>query len=178
MTGRSLALLAYAGLGLVSTARAEDDDNTYAVEGASTTVTRGRGTIASGGKLSRLLTRRPGDQVAHHGVVASASSEVVMAPQMSMDAFRKELDELILEMLVDERFIRPEETEATRSKLATQFVADRPLAELGWDSMQLPALLVRAEDRWAIDASDLSVFDLFTVGDLVEALYDRVTAVR
>jgi acyl carrier protein len=97
---------------------------------------------------------------------------------VSEPALIEELKELILEMLSDERVITREQLPEARARLDAQLLPETPLAELGWDSMQFPALLVRAEDRWGIDTSEVSVFDVFTVQDLVRALSVRIEARR
>ena len=88
----------------------------------------------------------------------------------------EDLRAVILQMLIDERVIEADAVDAMRDRLETEFVSETPLPELGWDSIQFAALLVRAEDRYGLDTSDLSVFDIFTVGDLVTAIEDRIGA--
>ena len=45
-----------------------------------------------------------------------------------------------------------------------------PLSSLGWDSVRMTWLLVRLEEHFDIDTSTISMFDLFTVGDLLDEL--------
>lgn len=92
------------------------------------------------------------------------------------EALITELRGLILEMLIAERVLSPDKADEMRLKLEKDFVPDGPLAALGWDSIQFPALLVRIEDHYGIDTSDLSVFEIFTVGDLVREIQARIDA--
>lgn len=63
-----------------------------------------------------------------------------------------------------------EELDKLRTHLEAGLSPESPLSTLGWDSMQMTWLLVRLEERFDIDTSSLSMFDLFTVGDLLEEL--------
>jgi acyl carrier protein len=47
---------------------------------------------------------------------------------------------------------------------------DSPLSEFGWDSVQMTWILIRLEERYDIDTSTVSMFNLFTVGDLMSEL--------
>ena len=96
----------------------------------------------------------------------------------SVETLLAELRDMIADMMVEERMILPEQRDSSRGELDKHFILERPIAELGWDSIQFPALLVRAEHRYGIDTSEVSVFDVFTVGDLVEELYALVEARR
>jgi acyl carrier protein len=59
---------------------------------------------------------------------------------------------------------------ALRESVETHLHADAPMAQLGWDSVQMTWLLVRLEERYDIDTSTLSMFEMFTVGDLLRSL--------
>jgi len=96
-----------------------------------------------------------------------------MKPE-SRDALVGDLVDLAVEMLLSERVISHEQVEETRLQLAEQFVPDTALSELGWDSMQFASLLVHAEDRYGIVLGGLSMFDLFTVGDVVNEVWARI----
>jgi acyl carrier protein len=63
----------------------------------------------------------------------------------------------------------PESAEL-RARVEASLTVDAPLAQLGWDSLRMTWVLVRLEERLNIDTSSLSLFDLFTVGDLLEEL--------
>ena len=63
---------------------------------------------------------------------------------------------------------------AMRSSLSASVTLDTPLQELGFDSMQMTWVLVRLEERLEIDTSSVSLFNLFTVGDLVRSLQPLV----
>lgn len=66
------------------------------------------------------------------------------------------------------------ELQAMRASLSASVTLDTPLQELGFDSMQMTWVLVRLEERLDIDTSSVSLFNLFTVGDLVRALQPLV----
>jgi acyl carrier protein len=64
--------------------------------------------------------------------------------------------------------------DAWRARLDRELVPDAPLAHLGWDSLRMTWLLVRLEETLQVDASTLSLYDLFTVGDLLDQLLELV----
>jgi acyl carrier protein len=64
---------------------------------------------------------------------------------------------------------------ATRARMDSTLTVDAPLADLGFDSLKMTWILVRLEERLLIDTSCLSLFDLFTVGDLLRELEGLVT---
>jgi acyl carrier protein len=64
--------------------------------------------------------------------------------------------------------------DALRAQIHERLTLDAPLSELGWDSARMTWLLVRLEERLNIDASDISLYELFTVGDLLERLRQRL----
>jgi acyl carrier protein len=96
----------------------------------------------------------------------------------SRDALFADLIELVVEMLVSERVISNEQVAETRQQLKGQFVPDAALSELGWDSMQFASLLVHAEDRYGIVLGGLSMFDLFTIDDVVNEIWARVSQTK
>ena len=63
-----------------------------------------------------------------------------------------------------------EDQAAVRARVEASLTVDAPLAQLGWDSLKMTWVLVRLEERLGIDTSSLSMFDLFTVGDLLREL--------
>jgi acyl carrier protein len=65
---------------------------------------------------------------------------------------------------------------ALRTKVDGAVTVDSPLGSLGWDSMHMTWILVRVEERFDIDTSSLSLFDLFTVGDLLRELLALIHA--
>ncbi len=69
-----------------------------------------------------------------------------------------------------------EEVATLRERVHAHLHAEAPLSQLGWDSVQMTWLLVRIEERYEIDTSGLSLFELFTVGDLLKALEGLVAA--
>jgi acyl carrier protein len=91
------------------------------------------------------------------------------------EALFGDLIEMVIEMMLSERVISSEQVAETRGQLEGQFVPDAALSELGWDSMQFASLLVHAEDRYGIVLGGLSVFDLFTVDDVVNEVWARIT---
>jgi acyl carrier protein len=87
---------------------------------------------------------------------------------------REELLELIKTMALA---IHQRETRASREELDklrhwmdTELTADSPIASLGWDSVRMTWLLVRLEEELEIDTSKMSLYELFTVGDLLDKL--------
>lgn len=63
---------------------------------------------------------------------------------------------------------------ATRADLDARLSLEAPLTELGWDSVRLTWLLVRVEERFDIDTSGISMYDLFVVEDLIDELLARM----
>jgi acyl carrier protein len=106
--------------------------------------------------------------------MTAKQSERLIKPQ-SRDALFGDLIEMVVEMMLSERVISDEQVAETRQQLDEQFVADAALSELGWDSMQFASLLVHAEDLYGIVLGGLSVFDLFTVDDVVDAVWVRIS---
>ena len=47
---------------------------------------------------------------------------------------------------------------------------DSPLSALGWDSLQMTMLLLAVEEKLGIDTSNVSLFDLYTIGDFLSEL--------
>ena len=56
------------------------------------------------------------------------------------------------------------------ARLDPSLTLDSPLAQVGWDSLEMTWVLVRLEERLDIDTSNLSMFNLHTVGDLLREL--------
>ena len=83
-----------------------------------------------------------------------------------LDVFK----EIVCETAAKAHPIQAEELAKLRNHLETGLNPDSPLSSLGWDSMQMTWLLVRLEERFDIDTSSLLIFDLFTVGDLLDEL--------
>ena len=92
----------------------------------------------------------------------------------SRDALVVDLIDLVIQMLLSERVIAEDQVEETRERLTEQFRPDTALSELGWDSMQFASMLVHAEDRYGIVLGGLSMFDLFTVDDVVNQIWARI----
>jgi len=101
-------------------------------------------------------------------------SEGLIRPP-SRDALFGDLIEMVVEMMVSERMISNQQAAETRRQLEGQFVPGAALSELGWDSMQFASLLVHAEDRYGIILGGLSMFDLFTVDDVVNEVWAQIT---
>jgi acyl carrier protein len=108
------------------------------------------------------------------GQMTAKQSERLIKPQ-SRDALFGDLIEMVVEMMLSERVISDQQVAETRQRLDEQFVPDAALSELGWDSMQFASLLVHAEDRYGIVLGGLSVFDLFTVDDVVDAVWAQIS---
>ena len=99
------------------------------------------------------------------------------------------LKELIVETAAKAHPGRKEEFAKMQTLIESKVTLDAPLATLGWDSLQFTWLLVAVEERLKIDTSTISLFDLFTVEDLLKELqmlinngnenqYDRLQANR
>lgn len=87
------------------------------------------------------------------------------------------IKELVIKMAADETAKGDEaKLAAVRETVETHLHAEAPIAQLGWDSVQMTWLLVRLEERYGIDTSTLSMFDMFTVGDLLRALVPLINA--
>ena len=57
-----------------------------------------------------------------------------------------------------------------RNLVDASVTVDSPIASLGWDSLQMTWLLVAIEDRLEIDTSNLSLFELHSIDDLLNEL--------
>ena len=93
---------------------------------------------------------------------------------MSKVKSREELLELVKStaLALVERETRPskEELVTQREWMDKELTAEAPLADLGWDSAKMTWLLVRLEEELKIDTSTMSLYELFTVGDLLDSL--------
>lgn len=87
---------------------------------------------------------------------------------------REELLELIKATAIAliERETRPPQSELDerREWMDRELTEEAPIADLGWDSAKMTWLLVRLEEELDIDTSGLSLYELFTVGDLLDKL--------
>lgn len=87
---------------------------------------------------------------------------------------REELLELLKTTALElvERETRPssEELAKLRDWMDRELSFEAPLADLGWDSAKMTWLLVRLEEALDIDTSSISLYELFSVGDLLEQL--------
>ncbi|MBL9038750.1 MAG: acyl carrier protein [Archangium sp.] len=81
-----------------------------------------------------------------------------------------------LEIVEREMRPPPDELARLRTQINDTLTVEAPLSELGWDSVRMTWLLVRLEERLAIDTSTLSLYELFTVGDLLQQLQVRLDA--
>ena len=84
------------------------------------------------------------------------------------------LQEMFVDLTVRHSPEKADQREALLADARTRLHAEATLLETGWDSMQLTWLLVRIEERFDIDTSTLSLFDLFTIGDLLRELQVRI----
>ena len=80
------------------------------------------------------------------------------------------LKELVVDAAKDGNPALAPDLAALRARVDSSLGIESPLASLGWDSMHMTWILVRAEERFGIDTSSLSLFNLFTVGDLLREL--------
>ena len=91
---------------------------------------------------------------------------------------RAELLELIkravLQLIEHESAGQNVDLPAWRERLDAELLPDAPLTALGWDSMRMTWLLVRLEEELSVDTSTLSLYELFTVGDLLDQLLARL----
>jgi acyl carrier protein len=69
-----------------------------------------------------------------------------------------------------------QELAALRARVDGSLGLDSPLSQFGWDSIQMTWVLVRLEERLDVDTSTLSLFNMFTVGDLVRELLPLVNS--
>jgi acyl carrier protein len=87
---------------------------------------------------------------------------------------REQLLELIktLALAIHQRETRAsrEEISELRQWMDRELTPEAPLASLGWDSIRMTWLLVRLEEELDIDTSKMSLYELFTVGDLLDRL--------
>jgi acyl carrier protein len=87
---------------------------------------------------------------------------------------REQLLELIktLALAIHQRETRASQDEIAelRQWMDRELTSEAPLASLGWDSIRMTWLLVRLEEELDIDTSKLSLYELFTVGDLLDRL--------
>ena len=90
---------------------------------------------------------------------------------MSPDSLLTVIKEIATEVQVTETGL---EAATVRADFDARLRLDAPLTELGWDSVRLTWLLVRLEERFDIDTSGISMYDLFVVEDLVRELLERI----
>ena len=69
-----------------------------------------------------------------------------------------------------------QELAALRARVNGTLTVDSSIAQFGWDSIQMTWVLVRLEERLGINTSSLSLFNIFTVGDLLRELKALVDA--
>jgi acyl carrier protein len=89
---------------------------------------------------------------------------------MTKEQILEELKSLINEGFKNADPSQKAEIEKIKNAAKEEINLDTPLATIGWDSLQMTWLIVNLENRLKIDASTISMFDLFTVGDLVEEI--------
>lgn len=91
---------------------------------------------------------------------------------------RAELLELIkkavLQLIEHESVGQNVDMQAWRERLNAELTPEAPLTGLGWDSLRMTWLLVRLEEELSVDTSTLSLYELFTVGDLLDQLLARL----
>lgn len=93
---------------------------------------------------------------------------------MTQEQILSVVKELILELNEKANPSQAKEFSKLKSLIDQKVTPDTPLASLGWDSLQMTFLLVAIEKRLDIDTSTSSLFDLFTVGDLLTELQTLV----
>jgi acyl carrier protein len=88
---------------------------------------------------------------------------------MTQDELLSALKEVVVKMMSK---ANPGQTDLTpyREKVEATLNQNSLLSSLGWDSLQMTFLLVEIEDRFGIDTSNLSLLDLYTIGDLLAEL--------
>lgn len=89
---------------------------------------------------------------------------------MTQEQILAVVKELIIELNEKSNPSHAKEFSKLRSIIDEKVTIDSPLASLGWDSLQMTFLLFALEKRLDIDTSTSSLFDLFTVGDLLTEL--------
>lgn len=99
-----------------------------------------------------------------------------MSPSPRTDAVLEQLRVLMVKVVSV-----PEESGSGRPHAG--FFADpedireeTPLAELGLDSILVTALVTEIERHWEITLAPTMMFEIYTVGDLVEQIRERVAA--
>lgn len=84
--------------------------------------------------------------------------------------------DVMVEVVAREMRPAPEELARLKEEIHQKLTPEAPIAELGWDSVRMTWLLVRLEERLDIDTSNLSLYELFTVGDMLKQIQARVDA--
>lgn len=93
---------------------------------------------------------------------------------MSQDQMLSVLKEIVVEMSEKSNPTHAKEISKLRSIVDSKITPDSPLSALGWDSLQMTMLLVAVEERLGIDTSNVSLFDLYTIGDFLSELQTLV----
>lgn len=89
---------------------------------------------------------------------------------MSQEEILKTLKDLVVELSEKSNPVHGKEISKLRSIVDAKINPESPLSALGWDSLQMTMLLVAVEERLGIDTSNLSLFDLYTIGDFLSEL--------
>lgn len=93
---------------------------------------------------------------------------------MTQEQILTVVKEIIVELNEKANPSQAKEFARLRTLTDQKVTPETPLASLGWDSLQMTFLLVAIEKRLDIDTSTSSLFDLFTVGDLLTELQTLV----
>ncbi len=97
---------------------------------------------------------------------------------MTQDEILKILRELIVELSQKANPSDAKEISKLKSIIGENITPSSPLSALGWDSLQMTFLLVAIEERFQIDTSTISLFDLFTIGDFLTEIQNLLNKKR
>lgn len=89
---------------------------------------------------------------------------------MSQDEMLTVLKELVVELSAKANPTHGKEISKLKSIVDAKVTPQSPLSALGWDSLQMTMLLLAVEEKFGIDTSNVSLFDLYTIGDFLTEL--------
>ncbi len=89
---------------------------------------------------------------------------------MNQEEMLSILKEIVVELSEKANPVHGKEISKLRSIVDAKVTPDSPLSALGWDSLQMTMLLLAVEEKLGIDTSNVSLFDLYTIGDFLSEL--------
>lgn len=94
---------------------------------------------------------------------------------MHKDIIVHAIKEAYMQVINNDEDITAQEKARLVNKLPIAFKQTMPLSTLGWDSLKLTWFMVRLEEQLDIDTSSISMYNLHTFADLIEALNQKMS---